>query len=66
MVVVPAGEFMMGSEVVPLAYADVFENEKPQHKVRIKSFAIGKHEVTQMQWRWVMGEKFTRKVAQLF
>jgi len=56
MVVVPAGEFMMGSEVVPIAYGDVFENEKPPHKVRIKSFAIGKHEVTQMQWRWVMGK----------
>jgi formylglycine-generating enzyme required for sulfatase activity len=55
MVIIPSGEFMMGSEVVPTAYGDVFKNEIPQHKVSIKSFAIGKYEITQLQWRSLMG-----------
>jgi formylglycine-generating enzyme required for sulfatase activity len=43
MVVVPAGEFMMGSEDSP--------NEKPVHKVTIaKPFAVGKFEVTFAEW----------------
>ena len=31
------------------------DNEKPQHRVNIQSFAIGKYEVTQEQWYAVMG-----------
>lgn len=47
LVLIPAGEFAIGSD--PLA-------RKPGHKVRIeRSFYIGKHEVTQAQWRAVMG-----------
>src|SRR5262249_17763478 len=43
MVVVPAGEFMMGSEE--------YNNEKPVHKVTIaKPFAVGKFEVTFAEW----------------
>ncbi|MGA8260235.1 MAG: formylglycine-generating enzyme family protein [Arenicellales bacterium] len=30
-------------------------NEKPQHRVCVKDFAIGKYEVTQSQWQAVMG-----------
>ncbi len=48
-VLIPAGEFMMGSE-------NGRDEEKPVHKVRIsKSFEMGKYQVTQEQWQAVMG-----------
>ena len=63
MVVIPAGSFMMGSppdpeqdpfsNAKPVKIGD--DNEKPQHRVNIQSFAIGKYEVTQEQWFAVMG-----------
>lgn len=47
MVMVPAGVFQMGSGT---------GNEAPAHTVRIsKPFAIGRTEVTQGQWRAIMG-----------
>ena len=49
MVYIPPGEFMMGSP-------DNYPDERPVHKVRItRGFWIGKTEVTQGQWRSVMG-----------
>jgi formylglycine-generating enzyme required for sulfatase activity len=48
MVVIPEGSFQMGS-------SDEDDDEKPVHSVRIKSFALGKFEVTQGQWIAVMG-----------
>jgi formylglycine-generating enzyme required for sulfatase activity/uncharacterized protein YgiM (DUF1202 family) len=51
MVVIPPGQFRMGD----LAGGGV-NDEKPVHDVRIDySFAVGKFEVTQEQWRAVMG-----------
>jgi formylglycine-generating enzyme required for sulfatase activity len=52
------GEFLMGShDPDPFARA----NEKPQHLVRIsKAFYLGAHEVTQGQYRAVMGENPSR------
>ncbi|RTL67369.1 MAG: formylglycine-generating enzyme family protein [Hyphomicrobiales bacterium] len=48
MVVVPAGEFMMGS---PETERGRSKNEGPQHKVTIaQPFAVGKVEVTFAQW----------------
>jgi formylglycine-generating enzyme required for sulfatase activity len=47
MVVLPAGEFMMGS---PESEAGRGRNEGPQRKVAIRSFAMGKFEVTFAQW----------------
>jgi formylglycine-generating enzyme required for sulfatase activity len=47
MVVLPAGEFMMGS---PERERGRDRNEGPQRKVAIASFAMGKHEVTFAQW----------------
>jgi len=48
MVVVPAGEFMMGS---PEGKADRRDDEGLQHKVTIaKPFAVGKYEVTLAEW----------------
>jgi uncharacterized caspase-like protein len=48
MVVVPAGEFMMGS---PEGEQSRNKDESPQHKVMIgKPFAVGKFEVTFAEW----------------
>ncbi len=53
MVLIPAGEFLMGS---PDSDKDAMPNEKPQHRVRItKPFYLGKYLVTQEQWEAVMG-----------
>jgi formylglycine-generating enzyme required for sulfatase activity len=32
-----------------------YSNEKPAHTVTVKSFSIGKYEVTQQEWREIMG-----------
>jgi formylglycine-generating enzyme required for sulfatase activity len=53
MVAIPPGEFMMGS---PETEANRSKNEGPQHRVRIGYwFFIGKFEVTQTEWRALMG-----------
>lgn len=54
MVVIPAGSFEMGATV---GGAD----EEPVHTVKIaKAFALGKIEVTQGQWRAIMGNNPSR------
>ncbi|MFN9733782.1 MAG: SUMF1/EgtB/PvdO family nonheme iron enzyme [Microcystis sp.] len=52
MVELPGGEFMMGS---PDSDPDAQSNEKPQHQVKVNSFAIGKYPITQAQYQAVMG-----------
>jgi formylglycine-generating enzyme required for sulfatase activity len=53
MVLIPAGEFLMGS---PASDRNAAADEKPQHRVRItKPFYLGKYPVTQEQWTAVMG-----------
>ena len=52
MVVIPAGSFVMGSE----RNAD----ENPPHTVYIRSFLMGRTEVTQKQWLDVMGSNPSR------
>ena len=53
MVLIPAGEFLMGS---PDSDKDAHGDEKPRHRVRItKPFYLGKYLVTQGQWQAVMG-----------
>ena len=47
MIEVPAGKFTMGS--------DQSDYEKPPHQVSVQSFYMGKYEVTQKQWKAVMG-----------
>ena len=44
----PGGNFMMGSE-------NGHDDEKPVHQVEVQPFSIGRTEVTQAQWRAVMG-----------
>ncbi len=55
MVTIPGGSFYMGSAV----NAD----ERPQHLVYIRSFLIGRTEVTQKQWMEVMGSNPSRVSA---
>ncbi len=52
MVYVPGGSFLMGS---PENEPDRRSYEGPQHRVTVQDFYIGKYEVTQAQWRAVMG-----------
>ena len=54
LVLVPAGEFQMGS-------ANESDEERPVHTVRIsKPFYLGLHEVTQGQWETVTGSNPSR------
>ena len=53
LVLIPAGEFMMGS---PNLDSVACGDEKPRHRVRItRPFYLGMHEVTQAQYQAVMG-----------
>jgi len=49
MVFVEGGTFMIGSPEVTSGY------EYPAHKVTVSSFYIGKYEITQKQWKLIMG-----------
>ncbi len=49
MIAIPGGSFLMGSRA-----GIGFEDEYPQHSVRIPSFYAGKYPVTQEQWAAVM------------
>ena len=52
-VLIPPGEFKMGS---PSGEEDLYSYEGPVHTVTIrKAYYLGKYEVTQAQWREVMG-----------
>jgi TolB-like protein len=52
MVLVEGGTFLMGS--------DRPNDEKPVHTVTVKSFYMGKYEVTQKEWAEIMGNKPSR------
>ena len=54
MVEIPGGSFMMGT---PISKVNSYDNTAPQHQVSVKSFYIGKYEVTQEQWQTIMGTK---------
>jgi formylglycine-generating enzyme required for sulfatase activity len=52
MVKIPAGSFLMGSaDNDESAYSD----EKPQHRVNLQEFYLGKYPVTQEQYQVIMG-----------
>jgi formylglycine-generating enzyme required for sulfatase activity len=53
MVVIPAGSFTMGSD-------EAWDDEKPPHRVNVQAFAISRTEVTQAQWKAVMGSNPSR------
>jgi formylglycine-generating enzyme required for sulfatase activity len=52
MVAIPAGDFLMGS---PANEAERGSDEGPQHRVTVPEFYLGKHPITQAQWRVVAG-----------
>ncbi len=57
MVAIPAGTFLMGRKADPFSNEQQPPaNEQPQHEVKVKSFALGKYEVTQEQWFALMGD----------
>ena len=56
MVLIPAGNFLMGSTS---SFKDE-NDEKPPHAVYLSSFLMGKTEVTQKQWTDVMGRNPSR------
>ena len=53
LVFVEGGTFTMGC--TSEQGVDCYESEKPSHQVTVSSFQMGKYEVTQAQWRAVMG-----------
>lgn len=53
MVFVAGGTFAMGC--TPKDDGDCRDNEKPVHQVTVSSFNLSKYEVTQSQWRVIMG-----------
>ena len=55
MVFVEGGTFQMGA--TSEQGADAYSDEKPVHSVTVSDFYIGKYEVTQAQWKAVMGNK---------
>ncbi len=50
MIAIPSGTFMMGSPS-----GEGRDTEKPQHKVTVQAFYMGKYPVTQAQYQQVMG-----------
>ena len=54
MVRVDGGSFTMGCQSG--RDRDCYTDEQPAHRVRVRSFEIGKYEVTQALWEAVMGE----------
>ena len=75
MVEITGDVFVMGSVDVggqPLPYSRPVwvdttvqfpENEKPPHQVNLRSFLIGKTEVTQGQWKFIMGKNPSKFVG---
>lgn len=53
MVFVEGGTFIMGCTAEQGKYCE--DNEKPPHKVTLNSYYIGQYEVTQAQWKAIMG-----------
>ncbi len=55
MVQVQGGTFRMGQPDPNIGCTGCSKNEQPVHEVTLSSFRISKYEVTQAQWRAVMG-----------
>jgi formylglycine-generating enzyme required for sulfatase activity len=57
MVFVEGGSFRMGDN------QGLLESEKPEHSVKIESFYLGKHPVTQGLWKEIMGNNPSRFIG---
>lgn len=55
MVYVEGGTFTMGNRATPKGIKLTYDASRPEHKVAVRNFFIGRHEVTQAQWQAVMG-----------
>lgn len=53
MIAIPAGRYTMGCQ--DGRDKECFDDEKPAHTVSLSAFELGKYEVTQGQWKAVMG-----------
>ncbi|NBD33730.1 MAG: SUMF1/EgtB/PvdO family nonheme iron enzyme [Cyanobacteria bacterium] len=53
MVYIPGGSFLMGA---PETEEESYDHERPQHRVEIAPFYMGRYPVTQRQYQAVMGE----------
>ena len=49
---IPGGTFLMGA---PNSEENSYDDERPQHRVTLQPFYMGKYPVTQAQWQAVMG-----------
>ncbi|MGM9799492.1 MAG: SUMF1/EgtB/PvdO family nonheme iron enzyme [Muribaculaceae bacterium] len=58
MVYVPGGTFTMGATAEQGSSAE--DDEKPTHSVSLSGYYIGKYEVTQAQWKAIMGNNPSR------
>ena len=58
MVYVKGGTFTMGATAEQ--GSDAYDDEKPTHSVTLSDFYIGKYEVTQAQWKAIMGSNPSR------
>lgn len=52
MIAIPGGSFTMGA---PESEPESRDNERPQHKVILQPFYLGRYPITQAQWRVVAG-----------
>ncbi len=70
MVLIPEGEFMMGTEdeeierLVKEYDWDGYRRERPQHKVTVPNFIMGRYPITQAQWREVAGWEQVEKTLE--
>lgn len=55
MITLEGSSFQMGTPAKPAESAPTVTSEHPQHTVQIKSFAIGRFEITQAQWAAIVG-----------
>ena len=52
MIAIPSGTFTMGA---PKKESESRDSERPTHEVTVQSFYMGRHQVTQAQWKVVAG-----------
>ena len=57
MILILGGEFTMGA---PETELDSRDSERPQHRVKVPTFFMGKYPVTQGQWQAIMGNNPSR------
>ncbi|MGK7886025.1 MAG: formylglycine-generating enzyme family protein, partial [Crocosphaera sp.] len=51
MILIPSGSFLMGS---PESEEDSLNSERPQHRVTVPMFFMGRYPITQAQWKAVV------------